>query len=62
MSPNRTARGASGNPGALRAPQQSFPARGIQRSRLLTYIRLKPHGDVPDLDSYGEAQCRNLEL
>jgi hypothetical protein len=28
---------------------------------LLTYIRFEPHGDVPDLDSFGEAQCRNLE-
>jgi hypothetical protein len=32
--------------GALRAPQQSFPALGIERNRLQAYLRLMPNGDV----------------
>src|SRR5260370_42446581 len=61
-SPNKAAQRASDDRGALRAPQQSLPAWGIERTRLLTYISLTPDGDVSALGSYGEAQCRNLVL
>jgi hypothetical protein len=46
----------------LRALHQSFPTSGIERSRLQTYLNLKPNGDGSGLGSDGEAKCRKLVL